>query len=131
LPRVLRDCFPGLHEQLWFVKSDEFAATADDLASLQRVKPPLSEVGGFGTLDDLPLIVLEHSQPFPGPFAVLEKYWPAAQKRLAALSTKGELIIAEKSNHMIHLDQPEIVVDAIRGVHAAAVELFDSRCKSS
>jgi pimeloyl-ACP methyl ester carboxylesterase len=37
LPRMLRACFPGLRDQLWFVKPDEFAATADDLASLQRV----------------------------------------------------------------------------------------------
>jgi pimeloyl-ACP methyl ester carboxylesterase len=87
LPRVLRNCFPGLREQLWFVKSDEFVATADDLASLRRVKPPLSELGGFGMLDDLPLIVVTHGMPFPGPFALLEKYWAAGQERLAALSS--------------------------------------------
>ena len=120
LPRVLRRCFASLRAQLSFVNPDEFAATADDLASLQRVKPPLSEPGGFGTLGDLPLIVVEHGQPFPGPFALLEKYWAAGQNRLAALSTKGELIRAQKSNHMIHLDQPDLVVHAIQRVHAAA-----------
>jgi pimeloyl-ACP methyl ester carboxylesterase len=120
LPRVLRRCFPSLRAQLPFVKPDEFAATADDLASLHRVKPPLCEPGGFGTLGDLPLIVVEHGQPFPGPFALLEKYWAAGQNRLAALSTKGELILAQKSNHMIHLDQPDLVVNAIQRVHAAA-----------
>jgi pimeloyl-ACP methyl ester carboxylesterase len=128
LPRVLRRCFPGLREQLWFVKLDEFAATADDLASLQRVKPPLSELGGFGTLDDLPLIVIAHGQPFPGPFALLEKYWAAGQKRLAMLSTKSELIVAQKSNHMIHLDQPDLVVHAIQRVHAAARAACNVRC---
>jgi pimeloyl-ACP methyl ester carboxylesterase len=120
LPRVLRRCFPSLRAQLTFVKPSEFAATADDLASLQRVKPPLSEPGGFGTLGDLPLIVVEHGQPFPGPFALLEKYWADGQNRLAALSTKGELILAQKSNHMIHLDQPDLVVNAIQRVHTAA-----------
>ena len=128
LVRVLRGCFSGLRAQLWFVTPDEFAATADDLAPLQRVKPPLSEPGGFGTLDDLPLIVVEHGQPFPGPFALLEKYWDAGQKRLAALSTRGELIVAEKSNHMIHLDQPDLVVNAIHRVHAAARSACNIRC---
>jgi pimeloyl-ACP methyl ester carboxylesterase len=120
LPRVLRLCFPSLGGQLSSVAPDEFAATADDLASLRRVKPPLTEPGGFGSLGDLPLIVVEHGQAFPGPFALLEKYWAAGQQRLAALSTKGELILAQKSNHMIHLDQPDLVVDAIQRVHAAA-----------
>ena len=120
VPRVLRLCFPSLRGQLSSVNPDEFAATADDLASLRRVKPPLTEPGGFGSLGDLPLIVVEHGQPFPGPFALLEKYWAAGQRRLAALSTKGELILAPKSNHMIHLDQPDLVVNAIQRVHAAA-----------
>jgi hypothetical protein len=70
-------------------------------------------------LDDLPLIVLTHGQTFPGPFALLEKYWAAGQERLAALSTKGELVVAQESNHMIHLDQPDLVVNAIQRVHAA------------
>ena len=105
----------------------EFAATADDLASLQRVNPPLSEPGGFGRLGDLPLIVVEHAQPFPGPFALLEKYWAAGQNRLVALSTKGELIVAQKSNHMIHLDEPDLVVNAIRRVHAAVRDVEELR----
>ena len=120
LPRLLRACFPSLRAQLPFVRPHEFAAAEDDLASLERVKPPLSEPGGFGTLGDLPLIVIEHGQPFPGPFRLLEKHWAAGQGRLAALSTKGELIRAQKSNHMIHLDQPDLVVDAIQRVHASA-----------
>ena len=88
LPRLLRLCFPSLRAQLSLVKPGEFAATADDLASLERVKPPLSEPGGFGTLGDLPLIVVEHGQPFPGPFALLEKYWAAGQKSFSCTINK-------------------------------------------
>jgi pimeloyl-ACP methyl ester carboxylesterase len=120
LPRLLRRFFPSLREQLWFVKPSQYAATADDLASLARVTPPLTEPGGFGSLEGLPLVVLTHGQPFPGPFALLEKYWAEGQKRLAALSEKGELVVAQHSNHMIHLDQPDLVINAIRQVHAAA-----------
>lgn len=127
LPRALRYCFPSLGEQIWFVGPDEFSATADDLASLALVRPPLSEPGGFGSLENLPLIVVEHGQPFPGPFALLEKYWAEGQKRLAELSTRGELIVAQKSNHMIHLDQPDVVISAIQKVHAAARAAFDLR----
>ncbi|HEX5314593.1 MAG TPA: hypothetical protein VFX38_06800 [Gammaproteobacteria bacterium] len=70
--------------------------------------------GATGDLGDLPLIAITHGRPFPGPFATLEKYWGAAQERLAALSTNGELIIAKNSNHMIQHDEPDVVVAAIR-----------------
>ncbi len=52
----------------------------------------------------MPLVVITHSQPFPGPFAVLEEGWREGQKKLAALSTNSVLIVAEKANHMIHQD---------------------------
>ena len=54
---------------------------------------------------------------FPGPFAVLERNWSEGQKRLAALSTKSILLVAQESNHMIQQDEPELVLDAIRRVH--------------
>ena len=38
------------------------------------------------------------------------------QDELAALSTRGERIVVEGSGHNIQLDQPEVVIDAIRGV---------------
>jgi hypothetical protein len=49
----------------------------------------------------LPIAVTTHGQPFPGPFAVLEKTWRAGQERLAALSTNSV---------------PEIIVEAIRSL---------------
>ena len=39
---------------------------------------------------------------------------------LAALSTKGRLVVAERSGHHIHLQQPGLVVDTIRDVVNAA-----------
>jgi pimeloyl-ACP methyl ester carboxylesterase len=51
----------------------------------------------------------------------LEDGWLDGQRRLAALSTRGELVFAEHSNHMVQSDQPEIVIAAIKRV-AALVE---------
>jgi len=72
--------------------------------------------------------VITHGQPFPGPFFILEQGWSEGQTRLAALSTNSLLIRANNSNHMIQVDEPGLVVDAIRRVHAAArnkVQLAD------
>jgi pimeloyl-ACP methyl ester carboxylesterase len=44
------------------------------------------------------------------------------QAELATLSPRGKRIIAEESGHFIQLDQPELVVDAIREVVEAARE---------
>jgi pimeloyl-ACP methyl ester carboxylesterase len=34
----------------------------------------------------------------------------------AALSSKGKQIVAEQSGHFVQLDQPDLVIDAIREV---------------
>jgi pimeloyl-ACP methyl ester carboxylesterase len=41
-------------------------------------------------------------------------------RSLLLLSRNNQLVVAEKSGHEIHLDQPELVVNAIRAVAAAA-----------
>ncbi len=64
----------------------------------------------------MPVVVITHGQPFPGPFAVLEGGWREGQERLAALSTNSVLIVADKANHMVHQDEPKVVVDAIQRV---------------
>ena len=115
LPRLLRH-LPSLREAFWFVRPDEYEATADDLASLRSLDRSASAPG---RLKDLPLCVLTHGQPFPGPFAVLEEGWLESQHRLAALSSQAMLIPALESNHMIHIDQPDLVVDAVRQMHAS------------
>jgi pimeloyl-ACP methyl ester carboxylesterase len=98
------------------IRREYFAAARDDIGSMEREKDWLTMPNSLGTLGGLPLIVITHGQPFPGPFSVLEKGWIDGQKRLANLSTNGTLIVAEKSNHMIQNDQPEVVVSAILNV---------------
>jgi pimeloyl-ACP methyl ester carboxylesterase len=42
--------------------------------------------------------------------------WLERQKQLARLSSSSKHVIAEKSDHYVQLDQPEIVVDVVRGL---------------
>jgi pimeloyl-ACP methyl ester carboxylesterase len=79
------------------------------------------------TLGDIPLVVLRHGRtdlPVRGAVtpAVVEEYeanWVHLQTELAALSPQGKLVVAEQSGHDIHLEQPELVIDAIHEVLAA------------
>jgi pimeloyl-ACP methyl ester carboxylesterase len=112
-----------------FVATPRFFRTmAADLAALTGLPPARRVEGGFGdTLGHRPVIVLTHSEPFPGPAAVLEPGWAEAQARIAAQSTHGELIVATGCNHMIPFEAPELVIDAIRRVVAdAATPLPDA-----
>lgn len=73
---------------------------------------------------DIPLIVLTRgSATFnPNDYAVpslapkFEEIRLELQKELVGRSSKGKQIIAEKSGHYIHRDQPDLVVQAIRQV---------------
>jgi len=63
-------------------------------------------------LGDLPLIAIERG-------VGRDEKLHAMQMQVAALSSRGKLITAEKSGHAIHLEQPEVVIQAIGEVVAA------------
>jgi pimeloyl-ACP methyl ester carboxylesterase len=119
--RMLSNWLPLERYGIWLTRPAEYSALCDDLASLRRVPLAMRTSESAGALGSLPMVVITHGQPFPGPFAVLETNWSEGQKHLAALSSASELIVATNSNHMIHQDEPKIVVDAVRRVHSAAV----------
>ena len=62
-------------------------------------------------LGDRPLIVLAAGQNMTA-----TPYWAEAQRRQAALSTNGRLIVPAGSVHYIHWEQPAVVIDAVRQV---------------
>jgi pimeloyl-ACP methyl ester carboxylesterase len=75
------------------------------------------------TLGDILLTVISHGQldanalpPSFGP-QVREEYesaWQNLQVEIAALSTRGRRIVAERSGHNVIYDQPEAIVEAIQ-----------------
>lgn len=60
-------------------------------------------------LGGLPLRVIERGKDST-------EVWHRQQVELAGLSSAGKLVKAEKSGHMIHLEQPDLIVEAIREV---------------
>lgn len=78
------------------------------------------QVRAAGSLGEMPLRVIRHGRPdlFAGlPAAdrpAAESVWQALQGELAGLSGNSRLTVAEESGHAIQIDQPEVVVVAIR-----------------
>lgn len=100
-----------------------FVAARRESAALQasveqaRLAPPLR---------DIPLVVVAHGMPemfggmSPAEAARTEQLWQKMQMELARLTPSGKYLVAEKSGHKIHIDQPELVVEVIRQVVEAA-----------
>ena len=86
-----------------------------------------SLMGAMNWRGDIPLVVLTQGQPYraedyPIP-SMAPKYYQLhleLQRELVSRSPRGRQVIAEKSGHFIHQDQPELVVAAVREVIAEA-----------
>ena len=100
---------PAREDDLVFESIDSLAS-AEQVIAAQAASP----------LRDMPMIVLTHGGPFPFPddypVEALEEVWTTGQKQLAALVQGTEQIVATESSHYIQLDQPDLVISAIRDV---------------
>jgi pimeloyl-ACP methyl ester carboxylesterase len=97
--------------------SNDNPVEAEELGVLraQRTRTP-------PVLSDLPLIVLSRGLPEdPSPAGrTNEEEHNRDQAALVALSRAGKQVVAKRSGHHIPLDEPDLVVAAIREVLAAA-----------
>ena len=96
-----------------------FQSNLDELTASAESDKQLSAAGSLG---NIPLTVIRHG--IPEMFASMpveqakraEQVWQELQADLAKLSSNSRLLVAEKSGHGIQIDQPSLVVDAIRQI---------------
>lgn len=96
-----------------------FQSNLDELAACAESDKQLSATGSLG---NTPLTVIRHG--IPDLFASMpaeqakqaEQVWQELQADLAKLSSTSRILVAEKSGHGIQIDQPSLVVDAIRQI---------------
>jgi pimeloyl-ACP methyl ester carboxylesterase len=86
------------------------ASIAESTAFYSNISPT-----NAAKLGDLPLIVLSHGLPdLDNDAVVFEQEWIKMQSELANLSSNSRQIIAKQSGHYIQLDEPNLVIDAVR-----------------
>jgi pimeloyl-ACP methyl ester carboxylesterase len=76
-------------------------------------------------LKNLPVIVLTHDPKrwsTPANFAQAQPSWNEMQTELAHLSANSNLIVAAGSHHDIHVERPELVIQAVRRVYESAAD---------
>lgn len=95
------------------------------LEEYQQVDQSAAEAGRVTTFGNIPLIVITGSgkqriNQFPTRVMGVQVYklWMQLQADQVGLSSKGEQVFATKSGHYIQLEQPDIVVSAIRNLVA-------------
>jgi pimeloyl-ACP methyl ester carboxylesterase len=102
-------------------RSGQQPDNADLVTSLEQLRD-------IHSLGDLPMVVLVSgaflreapTRPEAGPR--LHEIWQDLQRDLANLSSDSVYRVVESSGHFIQRDQPEVVVDAIRGVLDSALQ---------
>ena len=88
----------------------------------------LVEIGQEPWRADIPLVVLSHGRTIAGEFPNItqeqipriEAAWLEMQRELASRSSRGRLVVAQKSGHYVQTEEPELVISAIREVVEAA-----------
>lgn len=86
-----------------------FAALGSQIQSICTSAAETLEASAAG-YGDLPLITISSADP--GEYRIRQ------QDALARLSTRGRHVVAARSGHWVPLDEPQIVIDAIRDVLA-------------
>jgi pimeloyl-ACP methyl ester carboxylesterase len=107
LPETQRPAYRAAYNRTQF-----WAAASAEIDGLPQTVAEMRQVGDLG---DLPLIVIRAGDRPAGDWPP-EAEWQQVQARLAALSTRGAEVVAGRSGHYVQLDQPEVVIDAIREV---------------
>jgi pimeloyl-ACP methyl ester carboxylesterase len=99
----------GYRTAAYFAIYDEASSLlAEDTAGELRLEP----------VPDVPLVAIASGENIDR-----LGWWKELQTELSELSSDGELVIAEGSGHFVHVDKPELVIDAIERVSRKASDV--------
>jgi pimeloyl-ACP methyl ester carboxylesterase len=98
-----------------------FNSTSGAQGERLNIAASAAQAAQVTSLGDMPLVVLSESPATgraqcsltPDLCATLEDAWQQAQLEQSRLSTSGSLVVAPTAGHMISMDAPQLIVDAI------------------
>lgn len=100
----------------FFYNGKQFNAWKTELDASETSAAQVRETG---SMKNIPLVVITAGAlKFPPGIDAEQanQKWMERQAQLTKLSSSGKHIVAEKSDHYVQLDEPEIVIDAVRGL---------------
>jgi pimeloyl-ACP methyl ester carboxylesterase len=96
-----------------YLRTSRHFAAADEMTALEKVPQAMRNPGGFGTLRDVPLIVISRGSRDPTTNGPTQPEWLAGQRRLLGLSSRAIHVVAKESGHMVQFSEPQVIVEAI------------------
>jgi hypothetical protein len=110
------------YDRLILVQAPKEIAAYKDLETIDFGKS-LAEIARAAPLQPMPLVVISNGKPFAlppdlpaGMPEMVEKAWVAGQSYLAGLLPDTPHLTATHSSHYVEIEQPQIVIDAIKQV---------------
>jgi pimeloyl-ACP methyl ester carboxylesterase len=97
-------------------RAQSIIAARSELSYLRRSDRPAAT---SGRMPDVPLVVISHRPILPATStraSELEEMWMALQRDLVALTPRSQHLIATTNDHYVHIQEPGMVIDAVRGV---------------
>jgi hypothetical protein len=95
-----------------YLRTSRHFVAADEMTALEKVPQAMRNPGGFGTLRDVPLIVISRGSRDPTTNSPTQPEWLAGQRRLLGLSSRATHVVAEESGHMVQFSEPQVIVEA-------------------
>ena len=92
------------------------SAVASLYSELRHFRTSAAQVRAAHPLPHVPLVVITRKIDSEADLTALDREWLGLQRELAALSSRGRLVMAQTEEHYIQLRTPSVVVDAIRTV---------------
>lgn len=114
----LTRAFPEEQKDLAYALISSDKTRSSMLNELRNMERSADEVAREPGLPAVPLVVITHGRTIWGTrlSQKMEDLWSDMQAELAGASPQGQLVVAERSGHEIQLDEPEVVVGAIRSL---------------
>jgi pimeloyl-ACP methyl ester carboxylesterase len=102
------------------LRASAWDEAADEIRSLWTVPQSDRRPLAPDALGGKPVAVVSHGAAFPKAFARLERGFHDGQARLCALSSNTLHMSLPQAGHLVQIDAPDAVCEAILRVHAAA-----------
>ncbi len=115
VPEGLPDEVRGLADA-FSARAQSIIASRSELSYLRR-RTRLAASGGM--LPDVPLVVISHHVIAPGAPTRDSRWaemWMEMQRDLATRAPRSKHVIARTGDHYVHVREPQIVIDAVRGI---------------
>jgi pimeloyl-ACP methyl ester carboxylesterase len=116
-PKFVDDFPPDIQRQFYTIWSRPNAGYFRDFIDIAEQTPVADQLATVaGSWGDRPIIALRHGKVDEWASPATEPGWPAAQARLAALSSAGRVKIATQNSHPIAEENPQLVADSVREI---------------